>query len=102
MTVDEETQHTWRPVYVGRIRSDGQFDIVWSSEKPIRPIPYPLAVQQVEWDAFLENLHRTWGGWANPGSGQGTQGGSGNVSTSYSSETEMRYSTSHRVAHATP
>ena len=41
VTVDEETQHTWRPVYVGRIRSDGQFDLVWSSEKPIRPIPYP-------------------------------------------------------------
>ena len=33
VTVDEETQHTWRPVFVGRIRSDGQFDIVWSSEK---------------------------------------------------------------------
>ena len=41
VTVDDETHHTWRPVYVGRIRSDGQFDLVWSSEKPIRPIPYP-------------------------------------------------------------
>ena len=74
MTVDEETQHTWRPVYVGRIRSDGQFDLVWSSEKPIRPIPYPRSRSQAEWDSFLENLHRTWGGWANPGTGRGTQG----------------------------
>ena len=41
MSVDDETQHTWRPVYVGQIRADGQFDLVWSSEKPVRPIPYP-------------------------------------------------------------
>jgi len=67
VTVDEETQHTWRPVYVGRIRGDGQFDLVWSSEKPIRPIPYPRSRSQEEWDSFLENLYRTWGGWANPG-----------------------------------
>ena len=56
MTVDEETQHTWRPVYVGRIRGDGQFDLVWSSEKPIRPIPYPRSRSHAEWDSFLENL----------------------------------------------
>jgi urea transport system substrate-binding protein len=67
VTVDEETQHTWRPVYVGRIRSDGQFDIVWNSEKPIRPIPYPRSRSRAEWDSFLDNLHQRWGGWANPG-----------------------------------
>ena len=67
MTVDDETQHTWHPVFVGRIRNDGQFDIVWSSEKPIRPIPYPPSRSREEWDSFLENLYQAWGGWANPG-----------------------------------
>ena len=66
MSVDDETQHTWRPVYIGRIRGDGQFDLVWSSEKPIRPIPYPSSRPQAEWDRFCEDLNRTWGGWANP------------------------------------
>ena len=66
MTVDDETQHTWRPVYVGKIRGDGQFELVWSSEKPIRPIPYPSSRPQAEWESFLDNLNRTWGGWANP------------------------------------
>jgi urea transport system substrate-binding protein len=72
VTVDDETQHTWRPVFVGRIRNDGQFDIVWSSEKPIRPIPYPRSRSREEWDSFLENLYQAWGGWANPGTGRGT------------------------------
>ena len=41
ISIDPETQHTWRPVYIGQIRADGQFDITWSSDKPVRPIPYP-------------------------------------------------------------
>ncbi len=82
VTVDEATQHTWRPVYVGRIRSDGQFDLVWSSEKPIRPIPYPRSRSRAEWDSFLENLYRTWGGWANPGTARGAGAAAARVSPS--------------------
>jgi urea ABC transporter urea binding protein len=87
VTVDEETQHTWRPVYVGRIRSDGQFDIVWNSEKPIRPIPYPKSRTHAEWESFLENLHRSWGGWSNPGTTRGVPGVRGDRSTSYFQQT---------------
>ena len=32
ISIDPETQHTWRPVYIGQIRADGQFDITWSSD----------------------------------------------------------------------
>jgi urea transport system substrate-binding protein len=98
VTVDEETQHTWRPVYVGRIRSDGQFDLVWSSEKPIRPIPYPRSRSRAEWDSFLENLNRSWGGWANPGIRPGPQEGSVDLSASDSVETEKRFANSKPLA----
>ena len=57
------------PCIVGQIRADGQFDLVWSSEKPVRPIPYPSSRSHAEWDSFLDGLYRTWGGWANPGAG---------------------------------
>ena len=67
ISVDGPTQHTWRPVYVGRIRGDGQFDIVWSSEKAVRPIPFPISRSRTSWEGFLSELYRTWGGWANPG-----------------------------------
>jgi urea transport system substrate-binding protein len=72
VSIDEETQHTWRPVHVGRIRSDGQFDIVWRSVKPVRPVPYPRSRPRAEWDALLDSLYRRWGGWANPGPGRGS------------------------------
>ncbi len=73
VSVDDETQHTWRPVYVGRIRADGQFDLVWKSGKSVRPIPYPSSRSHSEWDSFLEDLHRNWGGWANPGPAGGVR-----------------------------
>ena len=67
ISIDPETQHTWRPVYIGQIRADGQFDITWSSDKPVRPIPYPNSRTREEWDLFLDELFDHWGGnWANP------------------------------------
>ncbi len=66
--VDRNTQHTWKVVRLGRIRTDGQFDIVWSSEHPVRPVPYPVYRRQAEWDDFLLTLYKGWGGrWMNPG-----------------------------------
>jgi urea transport system substrate-binding protein len=65
--IDPETQHAWRPVRVGRIRADGQFDIVWDSQRPVRPQPFPLSRTPAEWEHFLETLQAGWGGhWAAP------------------------------------
>ncbi len=66
--IDGETQHTWKSVRIGKIQEGGQFEVVWNSGKPIRPIPYPLYRTRNEWDKFLQGLYTRWGGsWANPG-----------------------------------
>jgi len=68
--VDADNQHTWKTVRIGKIRNDGQFDIVWSSEKPVRPVPYPVYRSKLEWDQFLQHLYTGWGNqWSNPGKG---------------------------------
>jgi urea transport system substrate-binding protein len=67
IAVDPETQHTWRPVFIGRIRADGQFDVVWSSRTAVRPVPYPISRSRTDWERFVADLHAAWGGrWANP------------------------------------
>ena len=69
VSIDPDTQHTWKTVRVGKIRPDGQFEIVWSSENPIRPQPYPAFRNRAEWTAFQEKLQDGWGGaWARPDS----------------------------------
>jgi len=66
--IDPDNQHTWKIVRIGKIRADGQFDIVWGSERLIRPVSYPLYRPKAAWDQFLDDLYRGWGNrWANPG-----------------------------------
>jgi urea transport system substrate-binding protein len=66
--VDAVTRHTWKTVRIGRIRPDGQFDVVWSSRRPVRPTPFPVYRSHAEWEIFLAALAGRWGGhWANPG-----------------------------------
>ena len=38
--VDEQNHHTWKPVYIGKIKEDGQFDIVWKTKEWVRPEPW--------------------------------------------------------------
>jgi urea transport system substrate-binding protein len=35
--MDELNHHTWKPVLIGSIRADGQFDIVWQTPGPVKP-----------------------------------------------------------------
>ena len=67
IAIDPETQHTWRPVFIGRIRADGQFDVVWSSRTAVRPVPFPLSRSRAEWEEFVNGLYQGWGGrWTGP------------------------------------
>jgi urea transport system substrate-binding protein len=38
--IDEKNHHTWKPVYIGKIREDGQFDVVWKTKEWVRPLPW--------------------------------------------------------------
>lgn len=65
--VDPETQHCWKAVRIGRIRPNGQFDIMWNSEKPVRPVPYPTHRTRDDWDQFIARMQAGWGGrWNAP------------------------------------
>ncbi len=46
VTIDPTNNHTWKIVQIGRIRKDGQFDIIWSSGKPVKPEPFPPLVSK--------------------------------------------------------
>lgn len=66
--VDPDNRHIWKSVRVGRVRADGQIEEVWSSGKPVRPVPYPVTRTRPEWSRFLEAHYSRWEQqWANPG-----------------------------------
>ena len=65
--VDPATQHTSKVVRIGKILDGRRFEVVYTSEAPIAPIPYPATRSRADWDHLLADLYRRWGGaWANP------------------------------------
>ncbi|MGH3387760.1 MAG: urea ABC transporter substrate-binding protein [Actinomadura sp.] len=65
--VDEFTHHLWRKVRIGQIRQDRQFEIVWTSEVVVRPVPYPFYRTRKAWTALEQDLYRGWGNrWFRP------------------------------------
>ncbi len=40
VTMDPETQHLHKPVFIGEIKPDGQMQLVWQSEGPVAPVPW--------------------------------------------------------------
>ena len=38
--MDEENHHLQKPVFIGEVQADGQFDIVWKTKGPVRAEPW--------------------------------------------------------------
>ncbi|MEM9253791.1 MAG: transporter substrate-binding protein, partial [Planctomycetota bacterium] len=54
----ETNQHTYKPVYIGEIRADGQFDIVWESDGLVEPDSYSMLL----WDGKEDQIPAPSGG----------------------------------------
>lgn len=62
VTIDSDSQAVWRPFHIGRLRSDGQFEIVWSILKPIRPVVFVGTRSAEQWRELLASLKTRWKG----------------------------------------
>ncbi len=40
LTMDKTNHHLHKPVYIGEIKADGQFSVVWKTKEPIRAQPW--------------------------------------------------------------
>jgi urea transport system substrate-binding protein len=38
--MDEKNHHLWKPVFIGEIKADGQFNVVWKTKGPIKAQPW--------------------------------------------------------------
>lgn len=61
ITMDFEGNSAWKFSRIGKILPDRQFQIVWQSDHPIRPIPYQLYRSQAEWQAIIDEIFLKYG-----------------------------------------
>lgn len=59
--VDSTSLYTWKTVYVGRLRSDGQFTIVWDSTRTVQPLEVPTFGTKQQWEQYIQDLYIGWG-----------------------------------------
>ncbi len=55
--MDSSNQHTWKTIRLGRVLENGQFEVTYSSERPIQPEPFPATRSRTEWTALLESFN---------------------------------------------
>lgn len=66
--IDPDNQHLAKIVRVGQILPTGQFKIIFSTEEPVNPIPYPSYKSKEAWNEFLNKMYTAWNqNWSNPG-----------------------------------
>ncbi len=62
VTIDMESQAVWRPFHLGRLLPNGQFEIIWSIDKPIRPVMFVGTRTSEQWKDLMEGLKTRWQG----------------------------------------
>ena len=55
VAIDPNTRHLWKTPRIGKIRPDGQFDIVWDAGQAQEPVPFPSYRLRDEWLALLQS-----------------------------------------------
>lgn len=56
--IDAKTQHTWKTVRIGKVKSDGQIEEIWNSGVPVEPDPF---LKSYAWAAALAPRHLSLG-----------------------------------------
>jgi len=54
--IDNENNHTWKTIRIGKVSYNKQFTTVWDSKKPVRPVPYPPLKTKNEWLEFVNKI----------------------------------------------
>jgi urea transport system substrate-binding protein len=47
---------------LGKVVAGGQFEVMWSSERPLRPEPFASSRSPASWTELLSDLFRRWDG----------------------------------------
>lgn len=56
VAIDPDNRHLWKTPRIGKVRPDGQFDIVWDAGQPQAPAPFPSYRFRDEWLQLLQSV----------------------------------------------
>jgi len=67
VSIDHGSLHSWKTVRIGQADATGQFRVVWQSEFPVQPSPFPLMVSKQQAHDYEQGWYERWNKhWAAP------------------------------------
>ena len=45
LKMDERNHHLWKPVFIGEVQANGQFNVVWKTPGPVRAQPWSQYIE---------------------------------------------------------
>lgn len=54
VSIDADNRHLWKTPRIGKVKADGQFEIVWDAGQPLEPVPFPSYRYRDEWLNLLK------------------------------------------------
>jgi urea transport system substrate-binding protein len=66
ITIDPKTLIARRMALIGEVNKDLEFDVVWTSPRPVEPVPYPSSRSRKAWDEFVLSVRQRYGGHWRP------------------------------------
>lgn len=61
ITIDPKTQNAKRYALIGEVNKHFEFDVAWTSPRPVDPQPYPPTRTPAEWDEFVRSVRTRYG-----------------------------------------
>jgi urea transport system substrate-binding protein len=61
ITIDPKTQNARRYALIGEVNKNFEFDVAWTSPRPLDPEPYPPTRTRAEWDEFVRTVRTRYG-----------------------------------------
>lgn len=59
--IDPGNNHSYRVIRIAKLSSQGEFRIIWSSNYPIKPVPFIATQSKEKWEQLIQNLYIGWG-----------------------------------------
>lgn len=60
VTFNNSDRYISAPIYIGKVKKNGEIEIVWKTPELIRPDPFPSYLSKEEWIQKVDNYYLDW------------------------------------------
>lgn len=60
ITIDKKNNHSWKQILIAKVDANATANVVWNSESPQEPKPFPQFIDSKKMQTYEEALYKKW------------------------------------------